>query len=144
MGAGGAQLGGDDRRLDLIGQQDAPVQLGQNRGAGVPGGANEKHAAEPGLVVSNSMSPTLASRVELNVTTLFALFRSRTRGCCHSMLAVIFDIWFRSQGVGDLFLRTRRDGLVDLELWDGRLTRAGNVVLRGMFEVDGHGESFGR
>lgn len=46
------------------------------------------------------------------------------------MLAVIFDVWFRPQGVGDLFLRTRRDGLVDLELGDGRLVRAGNVLLR--------------
>ena len=60
------------------------------------------------------------------------------------MLAVIFDVRFRPQGVGDLFFRTRCDGLVDLELWDGRLTRAGNVVLRGMFEVERHGESFGR
>ena len=60
------------------------------------------------------------------------------------MLAVIFDVWFRPQGVGDLFLRTRWDGLVDLELGNGRLTRAGNVVLRGMLEVERHGESFGR
>jgi hypothetical protein len=60
------------------------------------------------------------------------------------MLAVIYHVWFRTQGVGDLFLRTRRDGLVDLELWEGRLTRAGNVVLGGIFEVEGHGESFGR
>jgi hypothetical protein len=46
------------------------------------------------------------------------------------MLAVIFDVWFRPQDIGDLFLRTRRDGLIDLELWDGRLIRTGNVVLR--------------
>jgi hypothetical protein len=45
-------------------------------------------------------------------------------------LAVILDFWFRPQGVGDLFLRTRRDGLVDLKLWEGRLIRAGDVVLR--------------
>ncbi|WP_166791519.1 hypothetical protein [Cryobacterium sp. Hh38] len=57
---------------------------------------------------------------------------------------MIYHVWFRSQDIGDLFLRTRGDGLVDLELWDGRLTRAGNVALRGMFEVEGHGESFGR
>lgn len=60
------------------------------------------------------------------------------------MLAVIFDVWFRPQSVGDLFLGTRRDGLVDLEPGDGRLIRAGNVVLRGMLELDRHGESFGR
>ena len=60
------------------------------------------------------------------------------------MLAVIFYVWFRSQDVGDLFLRARGDGLVDLELWDGGLVRAGNVVLRRMLEVDRHGESFGR
>lgn len=47
------------------------------------------------------------------------------------MLAVVFDFWFRPQDVGDFFLRTRRDCLVDLERWDGRLTPAGNVVLRG-------------
>lgn len=46
------------------------------------------------------------------------------------MHTVILDVWFRPQGVGDFFLRTRRDGLVDLELWDRRLIRAGNVVLR--------------
>jgi hypothetical protein len=45
------------------------------------------------------------------------------------MLAVIFDVRFSPQGVGDFFLRTRRDGLVDFKLWDGRLIRAGNVVL---------------
>jgi hypothetical protein len=59
-------------------------------------------------------------------------------------LAVILDFWFRPQGVGDLFLRTRRDGLVELKLWEGRLIRAGNVVLRGVVEMEGHGESFSR
>ena len=59
------------------------------------------------------------------------------------MVAVIFYVWFRSQDVGDLFLRARGDGLVDLELWDGGLVRAGNVVLRRMLRVR-HGKSFGR
>ena len=59
------------------------------------------------------------------------------------MLAVIFYVWFRSQEVGDLFLRARGDGLVDLKLWDGGLVRAGNVVLRRMLRVR-HGKSFGR
>jgi hypothetical protein len=44
------------------------------------------------------------------------------------MLAVIFEVWFRSRDVGDLFLGARRDGLVELELWDAGLTRTGNVV----------------
>lgn len=60
------------------------------------------------------------------------------------MLAVIFHVWFRPQDVGDLFLRTRRDGLVDLDLGDGRLIGAGNVVLGGLLEVERHSESFGR
>jgi hypothetical protein len=60
------------------------------------------------------------------------------------MLAVILDIRFRSQGVCDLFLRTRGDGLVGLEHWDGRLIRAWNMLLRGVFVVERHGESFGR
>lgn len=57
------------------------------------------------------------------------------------MLAVICDAWFRPQYVGDLFLRTRCGGLVDLELWCGRLIRAGNVIVRGMIELECHGES---
>ena len=60
------------------------------------------------------------------------------------MRAVIFDVWLRTQDVRDLFLRTRRDGLVDLELGDRRLIRSGDVVLRGMLEVERHGESFDR
>jgi hypothetical protein len=60
------------------------------------------------------------------------------------MLAVILDVRLRPQGVGDLFLRTRRDGLVELELWEGRLIRAGDVVLRGVVEMEGHSESFSR
>ena len=51
---------------------------------------------------------------------------------------------FRPQGVGDLLLRTRRNGLVDLELRYGRFIRAGNVVLRRVLRVERHGESFGR
>jgi hypothetical protein len=34
------------------------------------------------------------------------------------MLAVILEVWFRPQDVSDLFLRTWRDRLVDLDLWD--------------------------
>ncbi|MCU1440418.1 MAG: hypothetical protein JWP85_1415 [Rhodoglobus sp.] len=46
------------------------------------------------------------------------------------MLAVVFDVWFRPQDVRDLFLRTGRDGLVDLDLWDGRFIRARIALLR--------------
>jgi hypothetical protein len=60
------------------------------------------------------------------------------------MLAVILDVRLRPQDVGDLFLRTRRDGLVELKLWEGRLIRAGDVVLRGVVEMEGHSESFSR
>ena len=60
------------------------------------------------------------------------------------MAAVILDVGFRPQDVGDLFLRTRRDGLVFLQLRDARLVRAGHTLLRGMLLVDRHGKSFGR
>lgn len=60
------------------------------------------------------------------------------------MLAVIFDVWFRPQDVGDLFLGARWDRLVDLEFRDGRLVRAGDVVLRRVLEMERHGEPFGR
>lgn len=67
-----------------------------------------------------------------------------------AILAVFFDVRFRSQGVGDFFPRTRRDGLVGLELWRGRLFRAG-VRSRGEFSLlrvaanpsVGNGESVG-
>ncbi len=72
------------------------------------------------------------------------LLRVRRRGCFRSMRTVVFDVWFRPQDVRDLFLRTRRDGLVDLEFGDRRLIRSGDVVLRGMLEVERHGESFDR
>jgi hypothetical protein len=52
------------------------------------------------------------------------------------MLAVIFDVRLRPQGVGDLFLWTWRDGLVVLELGDGGFIRARNMVLRGLLEVE--------
>jgi hypothetical protein len=42
----------------------------------------------------------------------------RLRGRPHAMLAVILEVWFRPQDVGDFFLRTWRDRLVDLDLWD--------------------------
>jgi hypothetical protein len=60
------------------------------------------------------------------------------------MLAVIFDVWLRPQDVGDLFLGTRRNVLVDLELWEGRPVRAGNALLGEVLVVERHGESFGR
>jgi hypothetical protein len=60
------------------------------------------------------------------------------------MSAVITHVWLGPHSVGDLLLRTRRDGLVDLKLWNGRLIRAGNVVLGGVLEVERHGGSFGR
>jgi hypothetical protein len=52
------------------------------------------------------------------------------------MLAVIFHVRLRPQGVGDLFLWTWRDGLVVLELGDGGFIRARNMVLRGLLEVE--------
>lgn len=60
------------------------------------------------------------------------------------MLAVVFDVGLRPQDVGDLFLRARRDGLVDFELWDGRVILAGSVLLREVLVMGRHGESFGR
>jgi len=52
--------------------------------------------------------------------------------------AVVGDVGFRTQHVGDLFLGTRRDGLVDLELGHARLIRPGNVRVRGMLVVERH------
>ena len=43
------------------------------------------------------------------------------------MVTVVLEVWFRSQHIGDLFLRTRRDGLVDLDLRDGGSIRAGDA-----------------
>ena len=60
------------------------------------------------------------------------------------MLAVIFDVQFGPQYIGDLFLRARRDALVNLKLWQGLLTRAWNVAMRGLLEVERHVEPFGR
>jgi hypothetical protein len=56
------------------------------------------------------------------------------------MLAVIRDVGFCSQNVGDLLLGARCDVLVLLELRNGRLVRAGNVVRRGLFFGVGHDE----
>ena len=58
--------------------------------------------------------------------------------------AVVLDVWFRPQEVGDLLLRARRNGLVDLELRDGRLIRAGNVLLRGVARCGQTRRSSGR
>jgi hypothetical protein len=58
-------------------------------------------------------------------------------------LAVIVDVRFSTQDVGDFFLRARRDCLVVLQLGDGRLIRTRNVV-RGVLEVVRHGASFSR
>jgi hypothetical protein len=41
---------------------------------------------------------------------------------------MVLDVWFRPQYVRDLFLRPRRDGLVVLDLRDGRFIRARNVL----------------
>lgn len=60
------------------------------------------------------------------------------------MLAVVFDVRLRPRDVGDLFLRARRNGLVDLELGDGRLIGARNLLLGGVLVIGRHGESFGQ
>jgi hypothetical protein len=60
------------------------------------------------------------------------------------MLAVVLEVGLCSQDVGDLFLWTRRDDLVDLYLWDGVLGRAWRVVVRGVVGVKRHRASFGR
>jgi hypothetical protein len=60
------------------------------------------------------------------------------------MLAVIFEVWFRPQFIRDLFLRSRRNGLVGFELRERRLVGAGNVALARVFGMERHGESFGR
>lgn len=56
---------------------------------------------------------------------------------------MVVDIGLGSQGVGDLLLRTRRNGLVCFQLGDAVLVGAGDVVVRGV-RVWGHGGSFGR
>jgi hypothetical protein len=58
------------------------------------------------------------------------------------VLGVVLDIGLRSERVGDLLFRTRRLGLVRLELRDAVLARAGDVVVR--LRVWRHGGSFGR
>jgi hypothetical protein len=70
------------------------------------------------------------------------LFRRRRRR--HSMLAVIFEVWFRPQFIRDLVLRSRRNGLVGFEFRERRLGGAGNVTLVRVFGMERHGESFGR
>ena len=60
------------------------------------------------------------------------------------MPAVVFDVGFCAQDVGELLFRTRRDGLVDLELGDGRAVQAGSGLLRGVLMVGRQGEPFGR
>jgi hypothetical protein len=60
------------------------------------------------------------------------------------MLAVILDIRCRTQDVGDVFLRARRQRLIDLELGDAGLTRAGGVPQRSVLVVEVHGGSFDR
>ena len=45
------------------------------------------------------------------------------------VLAMVLDVWFGPQYVGNFFLRPRRDGLVGLDLWDGRFIRARNALL---------------
>ena len=54
-----------------------------------------------------------------------AIRRTRSGG---SASAVILDVRFRTKDIGDLLLRTRRHGLIDLELGDGGLAGAGDVV----------------
>jgi len=70
--------------------------------------------------------------------------KAAPRVASFGMLAVIRDVWFRPQSVGDFFLRTRCYGLVGLKPGDGRFIGSGNVVLMGGLEWERHGESFGR
>lgn len=44
-------------------------------------------------------------------------------------------VWRAPQGIGDLFLRTRRNGLIELELREWDLLRVTAVILRGTFGV---------
>ena len=60
------------------------------------------------------------------------------------MPAVILEVRLRPQNVGYLLLRAWRDGLVSLELGDGRLVRTRNVVVDGALVVVRHGEPFDR
>ncbi|RNE66790.1 hypothetical protein EEJ31_03155 [Cryobacterium tepidiphilum] len=60
------------------------------------------------------------------------------------MLTVVFEVWLRPQFVRDLLLRSRRDRLVDFELRERRLIRAGNVTLIRVFRMERHGDSFDR
>lgn len=57
---------------------------------------------------------------------------------------VVFEVRFRSHGVGDLFLGTRRDGLIHLDFWDGMFLRRRNVFLWEAFGEVRHDDPFGR
>jgi hypothetical protein len=59
-------------------------------------------------------------------------------------VTVIRDVRLCSQDIRDLFLGTRGDSLVVLELGDCRLVSRGNMLVRRLLVVDGHGESFDR
>lgn len=60
------------------------------------------------------------------------------------MKTVILEVGFRPHGVGNLFLGTRRDGLVHLDFWDGMFLRPGNVFLWEAFRGERHEDPFGR
>lgn len=81
----------------------------------------------------------------MRVTTTAQIQQTAARltsyGLSLVVLGVVFDVRVRAHDVGDFFLRTRRDGLIEFKLRDGGLFRAGGVLWRGMVR---HGESFGR
>lgn len=60
------------------------------------------------------------------------------------MKTVILEVRFRPHGVGDLFLGTRRDGLIHLDFWDGVFLRCRNVFLREALRGERHDDPFGR
>lgn len=45
-------------------------------------------------------------------------YSALSAGCSHSIIAVIFRDWFSPHGVSDFFLGTRREGLIDFEIWN--------------------------
>lgn len=58
------------------------------------------------------------------------------------MRAVVLEVGLGAKHVGEFLLRPRRDILVGLELWNARLIRSRDVVVRNV--LVGHGEPFGR
>ena len=71
------------------------------------------------------IDPAGSGRLSYTATARRAIRLARSDG---SASAVILDVRFRTKDIGDLLLRTGRHGLIDLELGDGGLARARDVV----------------